>query len=477
MISNLNPRLLSDRNIEKVLEAAYSILENTGAYVYYDKAVELLVANGCTADGIHVKIPKTLVKKCIESAPKGIQLYDRDGNESILLKGRNVYFGGGPTCCNFFDPYTGERRPPQKGDAAKAALVTDALPNIDFVMSLCMIADETPVLADVHEVDAMLRNTKKPIATWAFNGPNLDKILQMFAAVAGGVDKLREKPNVVIYNEPTTPLKHTKEAMEKMFVTSKYGVPALYTPGMIMGGTAPSTIAGALAVGLADEFVGLVVSQLLSPGTPFIGGTSGSPMDMQTMTTPYGAPCTSLLLGASNEVHRYLGIPSFDMAGATESKTVDAQAGIEATLEVMVSLLTGGNLVHDCGFMDCGLTGSLAMLVLDDEIIGMAKRTCRGVEIDDERIGLDVIDEVGPGGNFLQSLHTMEYFRDEFYFPSLIDRRGYEAWEADGKTTMGDRAAKKAVQILETHKVDALPDSVLKELDRLVAEAESTIKK
>lgn len=234
MKSRLKVEILTDQEKDEILGAAFTILEETGVNIYYDKAVELLVENGCTADGVHVKIPKQLVKDCIRTAPKSIQMYDRDGKESMILTGRNTYFGAGPTCCFFIDPYTGERRKPQKQDAANAAKVQDALPHIDYAMSLCMIADQTEDLADVHEVDAMLRNTKKPICTWAFNASNLEYVLKLCAAVAGSEEKMAEKPFVIIYSEPTSPLKHTKEAMEKVFVTTKYGVPTLYTPGMIM---------------------------------------------------------------------------------------------------------------------------------------------------------------------------------------------------------------------------------------------------
>lgn len=475
MNSNLRVELLSDQQKEEILNGAFSILENTGADVYYDKAVELLVENGCKADGVRVKIPRELVKKCINTVPKGIQMYDRNGKESMLLRGRNVYFGAGPTCVYFFDPETGERRVPKKQDAANAAKMCDALPNIDYAMSLCMIADKTPTLADVHEVDAMLRNTAKPICTWAFNAPNLEYVLKLCAAVAGSREKLAEKPFVIIYSEPTSPMKHTKEAMEKVFMTTEWGVPTLYTPGMIMGGTSPVTIAGSLAVGFADTFVGLVINQLLRPGAPFIAGTSGSPLEMSTMQTPYGAPCTSLLLGASNEILHYLGIPSFDMAGATESKRVDAQAGIEATFEIMMSLLTGGNLVHDCGYMDIGMTGSLTMLCVCDEIIGMAKRYCDGVKVSEERIGLEYIDEAGPGGNFLQSEHTVEYFRTEFYYPTLIERRKYESWEEDGALTMAQRADRKVRKLLEEYQPESLPEEICEEMDRIVEEAERNV--
>ncbi len=476
MFSNLKIQLLTDRQKDKILDTTYALLEDTGVHVFHEEAVKLLVAHGCTADGVHVKIPKSLVKKCIELAPTGVQVYNRKGEEAMLLKGNNIYFGSGPTCCYFYDPYTGERRKPMKQDAANTAKLSDALPNLDYTMSLSVVSDHTPTLADIHELDAMLRNTTKPVCTWAFNAENLEKMIDMCAAVAGSHEKLSEKPFVIIYNEPTTPLTHTKEALDKMFVTSKYRIPSIYSPGLIMGATAPVTIAGALAVGIADCLVGLVVSQLLSPGTPFIGGSSGCEFDMRTMQPPYGAPNTSLLLSGANELLHYLGIPSFDYAGATDSKVVDAQAGIESTLQVLFSLMSSGNLVHDAGFMDMGMTGSLTHLCVCNEIIGIAKRCCQGIEVNDETLAYEAIKEVGPGGNFLQSEHTVEFFRDELYFPTLIERRDFEAWEQDGSLTMEQRAVKNVQQILESHAPEELSADVLAKLDAIVNGCEAAAK-
>jgi trimethylamine--corrinoid protein Co-methyltransferase len=475
MISQLDFRLLTEAKMDQIIDGGYQLMEQIGMDIHFAEARDLLGAAGCTVNGIRVKIPRELTKKALALTPSGIQIYDRNGKEAMLLEGHNSYFGGGPTCPYFFDAETGERRLAKKSDAAASAKVTDALPNIDYAMSLCMIGDKTKVLADLHEIDAMLRNTTKPIAGWAFNKQNMEDIFHICEAVAGGKEQLRQKPFLIVYSEPTTPLVHSQEALEKLLIAAEYGVPCIYTPGMIFGGTAPATIAGALAVGLADTFTGLVLSQLAFPGAPFLGGTSGTPMDMKTMQTPYGAPETSLILGASNEIMRYLGIPSFDMTGSTESKKIDAQAGIEVSMEAMISLLTGGNLIHDCGFMDIGMTGSVDHLVLCDEIISMAKRYCKSFEVSDETICVDTIAEVGPGGNFLKAEHTFRHFRTEFWQPTIMERRAYDSWKADGGKDTAQRVHEKLTDILENHKVEPLSDEVTAKIDTIIAAAEKRV--
>lgn len=472
MRSHIRFEMLDELTIEKLLNAGFSVMEKVGMDIYLPQAVELLQQAGCKADGIRVRIPREVTKKAIATAPNSITIYDRNGQEAMTLTGHNSYFGPGPTCPYFIDPYTQERRPAVKQDTVNTAIIADALHNIDYVMSLCMISDYDKTLADIHEVDAMLRNSTKPITTWAFNRENMETIFQLCTVVAGSREALREKPFLIVYSEPTTPLSHSRDALEKLILAAEYEVPCIYTPGMIMGGTAPATIAGALAVGLADCFTGLVINQLVTPGAPFIGGTSGSPMDMKTMQTPYGAPETSLLLAASNEIMRYIGIPSFDMAGATEAKKIDAQAGIECAFEVMISLLSGGNLIHDCGFLDVGMTGSLDHLVLCDEIIAMAKRYCAAVTVDDDRIGLDNIAAVGPGGNFLASEHTFRYFRSEFWEPTLMERRSHDNWVSDGSLDMTARINTKMKRLLESHQPKPLSSNVTAQLDAIIKKVE-----
>lgn len=476
MISKVKIDFLGEENIKKILDATYEVMEEVGADIYCDKALSLLKEAGCSVVGNRVKIPRELVKKCIASAPDVIKIYNRNGEEAMELGGRNSYFGSGPTCSNFIDPQTGERRPSRKEDAAATAKVIDALEHMDFAMSLVMIADQNERLADIHETDAMLRNTTKPIATWAFNRDNMEKIFRMCAAVAGNAQRLREKPFLIVYSEPTTPLTHTENAIEKLMIAAEYGIPCVYTSGIIMGAAGPTSVAGCLTVGFAESFTGLVIHQLTNPGAPFITGVGGSPLDMKTMQAPYGTPEGSMLETASNEIARYIGLPGFDLAGATESKLVDAQAGMECMFEFLISLLGGGNLIHDSGFIDIGLTGSLAHLVACNEMIGMAKRVAQSIEVTDELIGMDTIKQVGPGGNFLSTKHTYKFFKKEHLLADLVERRSYESWEADGAKDYGERAAERVRQILENHKPQELSQDVIRQLDTIVAEAEKEIK-
>lgn len=470
-------KILSEENIKMIIDGAYRVLENVGVDVYNDKAREIFEKSGCEVRGNRVKVPRSVVKAALETVPSHIKIYDRNGEPAMDLGGTNSYYGSGPTCTNFIDAFTGERRVATKQDCIHAAIVSDYLPNEDYVMSLTMIGDCTTGLADIHEVDAMLRNTTKPISTWAFNAENCQQIIDMCAAVRGGIEELKEKPYVIIYAEPTTPLSHGKDALDKLMVLAENKIPAIYSPGMLIGGTAPVTIAGAMTVGIAESLSGIVVHQAICPGAPIISSCGGCVMDMRVMKSPYGSPELMMIYGASSEVYRYLGVPTFGLAGATDAKAVDAQAGFESALQIFMNDATGANLIHDIGFMDFGLTGSCQHLVMCDEIIGAVRRMRQSFEVTEEALAFDTVAEVGPGGNFLGASHTFENFKTEVWYPSICERRSYEEWEADGGKHLSDVVNQKVIDILNTHKVPALDDAITAKLDAIIEKNEAKMKK
>lgn len=464
--------LLTTEGKEAILNQAFHLLESNGVSIKSEKALRIFANHGCIVEGSTVKIPKPLVQKCIASAPSHVMIYDRAKTPAMDVGGQNIYYGPGPTCPKFFDIRTGERRDSRKEDAADVARLVDALPNMDFAMSLVMISDKTKELADIHEIDAMIRNTTKPLVGWAFSTDNLQVIIDMCTAVAGSLFNLQEYPFLIVYCEPTTPFVHSPAALEKLMLLAENRIPCIYTPGMIMGATAPVTIAGALSIGIADSLVGLVLSQLISEGTPFIAGAPGGPMDMKTMQHSYGAPEWILTQGASSELVHHLGLPAFSAAGCSDSKSIDGQSAAESMLQIFSAAATGGNLIHDVGFMDLGITGSALHMVICDEFIGAIKRFMQGITVDEDHLAENVIVDVGPGGNFLAEEHTFEFFREEIWSPTLLNRENYDAWQQGGSKPLEERARERMLHLMDTHTPKPLTEEVLKKLDALVADIE-----
>ncbi len=463
-------RRLSDEQCQKLYWACLKVLERTGVRVYDQEALDLLKKAGVSAtDGNRVRIPAGLVEKALSTAPKRVTLYDRHGYPAMPVEGYRSFFGTGSDCLNIIDHHTGEHRRAVLQDIVEGVTVIDALPNVDFVMCMFLPEDVPQVVVDRYQMEAMLNHTTKTIffVTTEFSGC-VDAV-EMAEAVVGGPEALQRKPMIAPYINVTTGLIHNEEAVQKLLYMAGKGLPATYIPSTQGGATAPVTPAGAMVVAQAGALTGLVLSQLKREGAPFImPGWGGNMLDMRTTVQPYADPDKRSLV--SDFVH-FLGLPMFALAGCSESKVVDQQAAAEAALTLMTDVLGGGNIVHDLGYLESGLTGSLVQLVICNEILGWLEHFVRGVEINDETLALDLIDEIGPDGYFLESEHTFKHFRERWY-PDLFERDNYEGWLAKGGETLAERAAERVETILAEHKPEPLPDDVAQAIRAIVRRAE-----
>ncbi len=468
--------LLSESQKEEIHLASLEILDRTGSRVFSDEALELLRKAGADiTDGNLVRIPATLIEWAIRTAPPRIPMYTRDGAPAMVLEGHRTYYGTGSDCPNILDPQTGERRQFLKADVANAARLCDALPNIDFVMSMGLVSDCPVETSDRHQFEAMMLNTVKPIVYTAHDLAGLKDIVAMAAEAAGGMAELQRKPFLILYGEPITPLKHAKESMEKLLYLAEHRLPMIYAPGMLRGATAPVTTAGCLALANAESLTGILIAQLKRQGAPVVYGGGAIPMDMKTSVGAYGAPELQLTgMALAEMAHRYR-LPRFSGAGASDSKVVDQQAMIEGTISVMSQALCGANLVHDVGFLESGLTGSYAMVLAMDEVISMVKCLMNGVRIDDEQLALDAIHRVGADSNFISDEHTLKHFRQVWY-PRFLDRRDYASWSADGKN-MIDRLNARVLDLLATHQPAAVPAETAWRVRQIIEVAEARVGK
>ncbi|HIC88833.1 MAG TPA: trimethylamine methyltransferase, partial [Anaerolineae bacterium] len=469
--------LLSEDQKQEIFLAALKVLERTGVQVFDDEALQILKDLGARVEGNQAWIPPHLVQEALRTAPRRFTVYSRSGDSTkdIDLAPNWVYYGPGPTPPNFRDPRTYERRKYVRADARSVARVCDALTGISFVQSLGTVSDVHPDLADVYEFAEMIANTDKPIVSWSYDVNTCKDIHQIGIAVAGGEEAFHHRPNYIFYAEPLSPLVSSEEAAQKLVYCAKNRIPLVYTPCPMCGGTAAATYASILVTAIAESLHGLVIAQALNPGTPFIMGGVVSVMDMQTSILAYGAPELSLLSAGLTEMARYVGVPVWSTAGCTDSKLLDEQAAIEGTLSILFAGLSGANLVHDVGYTDSALTGSLHQLVMMDEAINMVRRILRGIEINEETLALDVIDHVGPGGHFLSEDHTLKFFRTEFWYPTLMDRQRRSDWEAMGRPSLGDRVQQRLNHILDTHEPVPLPPGVQEQIDAVLAAAEERV--
>lgn len=469
-------RLLTDSQLEEIHLAALEILRRTGVRVYEPEAVTLLGDAGCVVtDNNLVRFPPAVVEDAVRSAPSRVALCDRTGDSRVLLEAHRTYFGTGSDLPNTLDLETGERRRSVLSDVRNAARLADALPNLDFVMSMALPSDVPPAVSDRHSFRTMIENTVKPVVFTAWDESGLDDIVAMAERVAGGREELRLKPFLLAYLEPTSPLQHSDVVLRKLLRMADLGLPVVYAPGAVDGASAPVTTAGSLAMCTAEVLSGLTIAQLRRRGTPIVIGSGSGPLDMRTLVAAYMSPeYMRHCMAIAELAHYYYRLPVWGYAGCSDSKMPDMQAGIDSALWILWTALSGANLVHDVGYVESGLTSSLEMMIVSDEIIGFVRRLLAGFAIDAETLALDTIHEVGPKADYISAKHTARHYR-EIWYPRIIDRRAHHAWVEAGRPTPVDTAREIARATIAKHTPLPLSGSTREALASIVAEADARV--
>jgi trimethylamine--corrinoid protein Co-methyltransferase len=463
---------LGPQESERIHAASLEILERVGIEVHDEKARQLLVKGGGKADGIRVRLPEHLVLWALGVVPKRLTLCDRAGRVAIRAAGYSSYFGGGSDCLNILDHRSGERRQPSLQDVKEGVILQDALPEVDFVMSLVLPADVDQRLYDRYQMEVMLNHTAKPIVFVTPDFEGCAAAVEMCEIVAGGAEAFQRNPFATCYINVTSGLVANEEALQKCMYLAEKGLPLLWIPLNAGGVNSPVTTAGCMASMNAGILLGIVLAQLVREGTP-VGtpGWNGGPYNLQTMVGNYVLADEQ---GVSTAMGKYYNLPVFGLAGSTDSKVLDQQCGVEVAFSLVFALLSGANLNHDMGFMDAGLQYSFQLLAMCNEHLGFLRAATAGVPVTDEDLALDVIEELGPTGDYLSHEHTLQHFR-RAYHSKLVDKRVYSQWETRGATTMEQRAAVRVDEILESHEPPALPEDIQHDIKKTVEREQARI--
>jgi trimethylamine--corrinoid protein Co-methyltransferase len=463
-------RVLSDEGIRALHYATLEILEKTGVEMQDAQGRDLLLEAGAWESDGRIKIPERVVEEAIASAPSRIPMYDQQGRLAMPLELGRVFFGSGSDTTFTIDIESGERRRAMAQDAENMARVVDALDNFDFVMSMANPSDVPVPDLYLHAFMGMLRGSTKPIVYTAKDRGDMEAIYRIAEALAGGEQALREKPFLLQYAEPISPLLIPEESLQKLIFCAEKGIPTCYVPSPNTGGGGPITLAGAVALGNAESLLGLIITQLIRPGTPFLYGMNTAALDMKTAIVSYGAPEWSLGMGACTDLARFYNLPVWGYAGATDSKVVDAQAGVEIMLSIMTAYLTRCTLNHDVGYMEYGSTSSAELLVIADEVIDLVHYMMKGLTINEETLALDAIGKVRPGGGFLAEDHTLEHWKEAQWAPTVIDRSRYDIWVEKGSRDAFTRANEVVRKLIQEHDVPPLADDVEQVFEEIQAE-------
>jgi len=476
-IFTFQPRLkvLNHEQALAIHTAALEILEKTGFKMEHPGALEMLTDAGAkVTNNDKVKLPAYLVEEALRSAPRQIALYDQKGNKTMPLANGNPFYGTGSDATFTLDLETGERRRTTLKDAANFARLVDALENMAFAMSMANPEDVPVEDIYVHVFTEMVKNTNKPIVFIADSGKDIAKIYNIACMVAGGEENLQRKPFILNYSEAISPLLFPENVIEKLIFCAEKRIPICLPSGSNAGGGAPVTLAGAMALGIAENLAGLTVHQLASKGAPFLFGPNVSVLDMKSTVVSYGCPEWSLTQAALADMRDEIyDLPIWAFAGASDAKVMDAQAGAEAMFSIISAMLSRANLIHDVGFLEYGSTSSLEMVTMADELVAMSRFFTEGIPVSEETLALEAIERVvsgTPGSIFLMDDHTFEHFMQAQFLPKLLDRSRYDSWQEAGAMDLYQRCNIEAKRILSEHQVEPKTDEVLKGIAEVLQE-------
>jgi trimethylamine--corrinoid protein Co-methyltransferase len=467
-------KILSEDLIEHIIAEGFGLLMDPGVRVHNAEALELLAEAGAEVDfeSQVAHIPQGIVLQALDTAPSEFFLYDLDGEPAVHYGGNSVQFDPGSAAITVLDSETQEQRAPVTADLVKFVKLVETLPQLDAQSTAIICADVAEEIGDLYRLYLALIYMRKPIVTGAFRKDTWWTMKDMLVAVAGGKDSLAARPIAVFDVCPSPPLLWSDLTCQNMIDCARYGIPSQLVSMPLAGATAPVTLAGAVVQHTAECMSGVTICQLASEAAPIVWGGSPAVFDMREGTTPMGAIGTWMIDCAYAEVGKALSLPTHAYLGMSDAKIVDAQCGMESAGGTLLAALAGVNMVSGAGMMDFESCQSFEKLVIDAEIIGMAKRLIAGVEARDEPIALGVMRELGHRADYLGQLHTLKWFGEEQYIPSsVIDRGSLEGWRKRGAKTAWERAKDRVDQLLAKYEPSPMSEDLRGELRAITLEA------
>ncbi len=472
---SVSMKILTDDQIWEIRQAAFDIIEKVGFKCRHKEVHKMMKQAGAWVKDDNIKIPKYIVEECLATTPKGWTIYDRNGRRAMEVEGEKSYYGTSTASPNTRDAFTNEIRPTCIKDIELGAKVADVCKHIDWVMPMGTAQDVPGEAAELYECLALFSNTIKPSVFIGYSALGCEYVYEMATVIAGGMENLRQKPFIIVYPEAIAPLFFPDEVIERIFVAADRFMPQLPGSTVQAGATGPVTLAGVITQMTAESLIHITIAQLRKKGCPVAMSGNVGILDMRNALMTMGAPENSLGIAAQSEVARSFNLPTWGLAGATDSKLLDAQAGLESAFSILSQGLSGLNLIHDVGYMASGMVCSPEQLVMGNEIVGMTKRFVEGITITRETLARQVMEDVGPGGHFLVQKHTMDHFKNELSTTKLLNRQTIDAWKDAGKPSMEDRVKEEVRKIAKNHQPEPLSNKILAELDRLQKEGEKEI--
>lgn len=473
-MSQLKLQVLEDNLVEQIINEGIELLIDPGVRIHNNSALELLAQAGARVDFDErlAFIPEKLVRDALESVPKEFYLYNLNGKPCVHYGGEDINFNPGSTAVLILDRKTGKHRPPTTEDYVQFIKLVETLPQFDAQSTAFIPQDVPEKIGDLYRLYLSLNYIQKPIITGAFAKDTWWVMWEMLVCVAGSEDRLNRKPIAVFDICPTPPLLWSDFTCQNLIDCAIKGIPAEIVSMPLAGATAPITLTGAIVQHTAESLSGLTISQLVNKGAPIIWGGAASAFDMRTGTTPMGDVNTWLIDMGTIQVGKALGLPTHIYMGSSDSKFIDAQSGIESASGTILAALSGVNMVSGAGMLDFLRCQSLEKLLIDAEIINIARRFVSGIDKRDEPIALDLLRSQGHQADFLSLPHTHKWFREELYIPSeIIDRNSLDTWQLSGSKSIHERTVAKVDKLIASYQPIELSQELQTELRAITLHA------
>ena len=453
----MQPKLtiLTDELIARVLDEAFQLLLKPGIKVQNEAARQLLAEAGAEIDAetFVARIPELIVRQALETVPRNFFLYDYDGNPRVQYGGDAIQFDPGSSGVTVLDPETLEHKDAQTPDLIRIIKVAEQIPQYDAQSTSVVCTEVKKDIQDLYRLYLVMLYSKKPIVTGAFSNKTIHEMIEMLAIFAGGRDALREKPRAIFDVCPSPPLIWSNFGAGNLIALARAGVPAEIVSMPLAGAAAPVTLVGAITQHAAECLAGITIHQIASAGSPIVWGGAPSIFDMRKGGTPMGSVETAMIDSSYAQVGKSLGLPTHTYLGATDSKVVDVQAGLESGMGALIGALSGINMISGAGMLDSLLCQSPEKLVVDAEGIAMAKRMRDGMKIHTDTLATGFYEGVNfKGGDFLKQKITLKLFREEQHMPgAVIDRDSVRGWRESGGLDAFGRARQRVEQLLASY--------------------------
>lgn len=401
-----------------------------------------------------------MVERNIKQAPSSFTLYSRNPAKKLVINTENTCYVG-PGGSSYVMDLDQGRRPSSKEDFIKLIKLFQMLEHIDIHSVPCELNDVDVKIRHLVAAYLTMKYSDKPFMGIVLSYEEAKEVLEMVSMFHGGIEAIKDKPVTLAIPCTITPLSYDDKALGTLMAFAEHGQPQLINSLCMAGATAPATIAGTIAVQNAEILAGIVLAQLVNPGTPVVYSAPGSNTEMRTGSLTIGSPEAALISLINGQLAKYYNIPCRISGSISDSKCVDAQAGYESMMNLMTAQMAGGNFIlHGCGILETYNCVSFEKVIIDHEMLGMVKRIGRGIAIDEEALAFDVIKEVGPQGQFLTHEHTFSHFRSEYYQPTISDRNNFQTWIENGSLPVDQRANRRWKEILDQYDEPALPKDI-----------------